>query len=111
MARALRAWAINQGGENSVRNLWYGPRTRLVRGIYTTINTNCAREDFPLPGNPLTRMSSFWWMVGMNGIAEPNAGLTVAVGTVKEKIFIQQKETCAISCGWYAIHIIVTYCR
>ena len=34
MARALRAWAINRGGKNSVRNLWYGPRTRLVRGIY-----------------------------------------------------------------------------
>ena len=28
MARALLAWAIN-----SVRNLQYGPRTRLVRGI------------------------------------------------------------------------------
>jgi len=47
--------------------------------------TNCASEDFPLPGNPLTRMSSFWWMVGMNGIVEPNAGLTGAVGTVWEK--------------------------
>ena len=35
MVRALRAWAINQGGKNSVRNLRYGPRTRLVRGIYT----------------------------------------------------------------------------
>ena len=34
MARALRAWAINRGGKNSVRNLQYGPRTRLVRGIY-----------------------------------------------------------------------------
>ena len=34
MARALRAWAINQGGKNSVRNLRYGPRTRLVRSIY-----------------------------------------------------------------------------
>ena len=33
MARALRAWAINQRGKNSVRNLQYGPRTRLVRGI------------------------------------------------------------------------------
>ena len=29
MARAL----INRGGKNSVRNLQYGPRTRLVRGI------------------------------------------------------------------------------
>ena len=34
MARALHAWAINRGGKNSVRNLRYGPRTRLVRGIY-----------------------------------------------------------------------------
>ena len=34
MARALRAWAINRGAKNSVRNLRYGPRTRLVRGIY-----------------------------------------------------------------------------
>ena len=33
MALALRAWAINRGGKNSVRNLRYGPRTRLVRGI------------------------------------------------------------------------------
>ena len=36
MARALRAWAINRGGKNSVRNLRYGPRTRLVRGMYFT---------------------------------------------------------------------------
>ena len=34
MVRALRAWAINRRGKNSVRNLQYGPRTRLVRGIY-----------------------------------------------------------------------------
>ena len=34
MARALRAWAINQGGKNSVRNLQYEPRTWLVRGMY-----------------------------------------------------------------------------
>ena len=33
MARALRAWAKNRGGKNSVRNLRYGPRTRLVRGM------------------------------------------------------------------------------
>ena len=35
MAHALRAWAINRGGKNSVRNLRYGPRARLVRGIYS----------------------------------------------------------------------------
>ena len=34
MTRALRAWAINRGGKNSVRNLRYGPRTRLVRGMH-----------------------------------------------------------------------------
>ena len=34
MARALRAWAINQREKNSVRNFQYGPRTQLVRGIY-----------------------------------------------------------------------------
>ena len=34
MARALRAWAIIRRWKNSVRNLRYGPRTRLVRGIY-----------------------------------------------------------------------------
>ena len=33
MARALRAWAINQRGKYSVRNLRYRPQTRLVRGI------------------------------------------------------------------------------
>ena len=37
MARALRAWAINRGGKNSVRNLRNGPRTRLVRGMYVTM--------------------------------------------------------------------------
>ena len=31
MARALRAWAINRRGKNLVRNLQYGPRTRLVK--------------------------------------------------------------------------------
>ena len=34
MARALHAWAINRRGINSVRNLRYGPQTRLVRGMY-----------------------------------------------------------------------------
>ena len=38
MALALRAWAINRGGKNSVRNLRYGPRTRLVRSIYGDIH-------------------------------------------------------------------------
>ena len=34
MARMLRAWVINPSGKNLVRNLQYGPWTRLVRGIY-----------------------------------------------------------------------------
>ena len=34
MARALGAWAINRRGKISVRNLRYGPRTQLVRGMY-----------------------------------------------------------------------------
>ena len=33
MAQALRAWAINRRGKNSVRNLEYSPRTRLLRGM------------------------------------------------------------------------------
>ena len=33
MARTLRGWAINRTEKNSVRNLRYGPRTRLVSGI------------------------------------------------------------------------------
>ena len=34
MPRALRAWAIDRRGKNSVRNLQYGPQTRLVRNKY-----------------------------------------------------------------------------
>ena len=45
MALALRAWAINRGGKNSVRNLRYGPRTRLVRGIYQRIKWNIYRDN------------------------------------------------------------------
>ena len=32
MARALRTWAINRWKKHSVRNLQYGPKTRLIRG-------------------------------------------------------------------------------
>ena len=35
MARALRAWAIKGRKKNSVHNSPYGPRTRLIRGIYS----------------------------------------------------------------------------
>ena len=31
--KRFRVWAINPSGKNWVRNLQYGPRTRLVRGI------------------------------------------------------------------------------
>ena len=41
MALALRAWAINRGGKNSVRNLRYCPRTRLVRVIYSSLLSFC----------------------------------------------------------------------
>ena len=32
MAHALRTWAINRWKKHSVRNLQYGPKTRLIRG-------------------------------------------------------------------------------
>ena len=35
-ARVPHAWAINRRGKNLVHNLWYWPRTWLVRGIYWT---------------------------------------------------------------------------
>ena len=38
MAHALRARAINRGGKNSVCNLRYSPRTRLVRGINSSMS-------------------------------------------------------------------------
>ena len=38
MAQARSARAINRGGKNSVRNLRYGPRTRLVRGMFERMN-------------------------------------------------------------------------
>ena len=46
MARALRAWAINRGGKNSVRNLRYGPQTRLVRGIYISYGLYAWRQGY-----------------------------------------------------------------
>ena len=57
MARALRAWAINRGGKNSVRNLRYGPRTRLVRGIYPTrarrIIVKYTKDSTSFPGSKM----------------------------------------------------------
>ena len=37
MACELCTWAINQRGKTLVRNLMYGPQTRLVRGMYCTV--------------------------------------------------------------------------
>ena len=54
MARALRAWAINRGGKNLVRNLQYGPRTRLVRGINIT-SFICTGTDLPSNGQETKR--------------------------------------------------------
>ena len=53
MARALRAWAINRRGKNSVHNLRYEPRTRLVRGIYTLsiLNAHSCRYMIELTSN------------------------------------------------------------
>ena len=42
MAQARSAHAINGGGQNSVHNLWYRPRTRLVRGIYCSKRVNAS---------------------------------------------------------------------
>ena len=46
MTRALRAWAINLGGKNSVRNLRYGPRTWLVRGMNGKIHPQLIFDVF-----------------------------------------------------------------
>ena len=49
MARALRGWAINRGGKNSVRNLRYGPRTRLVKEVCTVeLRFNEVAGDRPI---------------------------------------------------------------
>ena len=47
MARALRAWAINRRGKNSVRNLRYRPRIGFVRGIYYVSNFADLRMEVP----------------------------------------------------------------
>ena len=45
MARALQAWALIEEEKNSVRNLRYGPRTQLVRGINNNDNNNNNNND------------------------------------------------------------------
>ena len=57
MARALHAWALNRGGKNSVRNLRYGPRTRLVRGSH---NINRKRSDISNPSQEVNCKLSNW---------------------------------------------------
>ena len=42
---AQAAWAINRGGKTSVRNLRYGPRTRLVRGY---LRSHLVFSDLPV---------------------------------------------------------------
>ena len=37
MARALRAWTIKGREKNSVHNLPYRPRTRLIRGMSVSV--------------------------------------------------------------------------
>ena len=46
MPRVLRAWAIKSMGKTSVRNLQYGPRTRLVRGIYAHFESDRCQSTF-----------------------------------------------------------------
>ena len=65
MARALRAWAINRGGKNSVRNLQCGPRTRLVRGIYYMASSASGQDD---PNRAL-------WLATRAGKMEPSCPL------------------------------------
>lgn len=55
MARALRAWAINPRGKNPVRNSHYGPRTRLVMGIFFWLNLIAWNSI-------LTTVKKLYWM-------------------------------------------------
>ena len=41
MAQARSARAINQREKTRIRNLQYGPRTRLVTGVYSTSKSSC----------------------------------------------------------------------
>ena len=66
MARALRAWAINRGGKNSVRILWYGPRTRLVRGIYLTGQELISGQEVALGRFPAATSNSSCLEVNKN---------------------------------------------
>ena len=70
MARALRAWAINRRGKNSLRNLQYGPRTRLVRVIYLLLlfsfmtsyhGEHRYRGEVILTRRRWRFFSTYWW--------------------------------------------------
>ena len=52
MAQARSARAINRRGKTRIRNLWYGPQTRLVRDIIS----DEFRDDF----YPRGTASNFW---------------------------------------------------
>ena len=56
MACALRACAIKEG-KNSVHNLQYGPRTRLIRGISFrfSLQKSLLTKSFPVSGIPVVK--------------------------------------------------------
>lgn len=47
MDGALRAWAINRRGQNSVRNSQYGPRPRLIRDICLSFQAKVKYTAYP----------------------------------------------------------------
>ena len=51
MARMRRAWAIYPSGKNLVRNLQYGPRIRLLRGMYRSNVIARSEKIQKTPGN------------------------------------------------------------
>ena len=73
MARTLRIWAINRRGKNLVRNLQYGPRTRLVGGMYKQKHklmhflsiiflSNCYHSQIQVRGQVSFCESIVWFM-------------------------------------------------
>ena len=96
MARALRAWAINQRGKNSVRNLQYGPRTRLARGIYFNHTYSCfpCVPYFPWPNEPGDFKTVVETSVGLFERSRVTYHLVIVRGS---------KEMCNLDkCLWWA---------
>ena len=58
MAQARSARAIHRKEKNSVRNLRYGPQTRLVRGMSSEINTTNLTKAFVFFG--ISRSTVLW---------------------------------------------------